>query len=741
MTTLPQTTTVRAPQPAAPGTPPMLYAHAGAQVGAGAFPMTATDIWRIIRANMWLIIIMVVLSVAAGFLSHVIWMKNWPSYTATGFLKVRREIMTDAVNEKMRDMSDSALITALRTQSQMLQMEWLHSKVILKPGGGPIRETKWFAQFRGNTRKVKEDLQDHFKVNAIPDSELLMVRMTCADPIDAQVIVNEIVGQHLEDQREEARTALSDRTLALRTLRERYDKDIAEVATRIRNLQMSLAKSGMGVEGLYSAREAELRALVEGQLKLAGDAAESSAQFKRFQGQIEAGLTPPEVQRYIDNDPLVAALSRELISFQIRHDAQLQIELLGKEHKDVVSVAKLMDLTDQKLKEQRDKVRVNLQAQLAATFEGIASTKQAELKSVRDQIDRLKAEHEALSREMASLILDKERMKELSTQRQQIDNILNNINASQNPESQARIAWASPAQLPEMPSWPKLWFMLPAAFAVGLALALCIAFLREFMDDTVRSPRDIARVGQMTLLGMIADEDDDPQVANAKLPIFDAPHSLTAEQFRQVRTRLQHAASLETLRSIMVTGPSPMDGKTTVAANLAAGLALNGRKILLVDANFRRPEIHHLFGFSNDKGFSDILNGSSAFDDCLHPTRIPNLSVMTSGPKPLNVTELFESQLLMDYIEKALEEFDHVIFDSGPLLVVSESVAMAPRVDGVVTVVRAHAESRGLLQRMRDALRQIKAEHIGVVLNAVRAQGGGYYARNIKAYYTYNNGQ
>ena len=191
----------------------------------------------------------------------------------------------------------------------------------------------------------------------------------------------------------------------------------------------------------------------------------------------------------------------------------------------------------------------------------------------------------------------------------------------------------------------------------------------------------------------------------------------------------------------MVTGPSPMDGKTTVAANLAAGLALNGRKILLVDANFRRPEIHHLFGFSNDKGFSDILNGSSAFDDCLHPTRIPNLSVMTSGPKPLNVTELFESQLLMDYIEKALEEFDHVIFDSGPLLVVSESVAMAPRVDGVVTVVRAHAESRGLLQRMRDALRQIKAEHIGVVLNAVRAQGGGYYARNIKAYYTYNNGQ
>src|SRR5207244_944728 len=135
-----------------------------------------------------------------------------------------------------------------------------------------------------------------------------------------------------------------------------------------------------------------------------------------------------------------------------------------------------------------------------------------------------------------------------------------------------------------------------------LACALGIAVLREGLRDTARTPRDVARVGQMTLLGMIADEGDDPQAADAKLPIFDAPHSLTAEQFRQVRTRLSHATALDTTRSIMITGPSPMDGKTTVAANLAAGLALNGRKILLVDANFRRPELHRLFGFGNGIG-------------------------------------------------------------------------------------------------------------------------------------------
>jgi capsular exopolysaccharide synthesis family protein len=276
---------------------------------------------------------------------------------------------------------------------------------------------------------------------------------------------------------------------------------------------------------------------------------------------------------------------------------------------------------------------------------------------------------------------------------------------------------------------------------LGLGLSLGISFLREIMDTSVRSPRDIARVGQMTLLGMIPDENDDPQAAGVPLPtvIYAAPTSMLAEQFRQVRTRLQHAASLDTTRSILVTSPSPGDGKSTVACNLAAGLALNGRRILLVDANFRRPELHKIFGISNEAGFGNVLTSVENFESAVRQTRVPNLDLITTGPKPANATELLESQLLIDFIERALEEYDHVIFDSGPMLVVSETVALAPRVDGVITVVRARANSRGLLQRLRDGLRQLKAEHLGVVLNGVRATGGGYYGRNIKTYYEYQN--
>ena len=303
------------------------------------------------------------------------------------------------------------------------------------------------------------------------------------------------------------------------------------------------------------------------------------------------------------------------------------------------------------------------------------------------------------------------------------------------------IEWAQQPNIPDHPSFPKLWLVLSATMTLGLALSLGIAFLREMTDTTVRSPRDIARVGQMTLLGMIPHESDDPQVSGGRLPlaIFDAPHSIIAEQFRQVRTRLQHAASLDTTRSILVSGCSPEDGKTTVACNIAAGLALNGRRILLVDANFRRPQLHTVFAVGNESGFGDVLNNADLFAQSVRDTEVPNLSVMPSGNRPSNPTELLESQLLVDFIERALEEYDHVIFDSGPLLMVSDSIALAPRVDGVITVIRARGNSRGLLQRVRDELRRLKAEHLGVVLNAVRVQGGGYYGPMIKNYYAYQN--
>jgi capsular exopolysaccharide synthesis family protein len=755
MTTLPQTTAVRLPQTINPSAPPVTYVPGTAAGGGGAAgrgQMTGADVWRVIRANLLLIIVMVVLAGIGGYFLNGYLAQNHPQFTATGYLQIRTGVIKNAVEDRSDDLADQAVIRLARTQAALLQTDTLYSNVLKK--NGRLRETKWFAKFteidpatnrpRINIRDAREYLQDYFRVSPVPDSELLAATFSWSDPKDCKIVIEEIANEHLDQQKRQSEARLAEKTKVLRDMSDRYAKQVQIIGERVRGRIVELTAAGLGGQlgtSYFSEKEQKMGALIREWLEINGKASEYKDQAARVRQQLEAGQVPAAVEQDVERQPTVARLAVQLADLEVHLESLRGRGLLGPESREVKMLESRVEATRTRLAEERAQQRIKLANQYYEQISGIAESQGKAAAALNAQIDQIREEFSTLSRELALYLIDQEEEKGLRELHTEVTNRLRDVELTHNPENQTRIGWAPNGQpeIPELPSFPKLVLTLPLSIVLGLGVALGIAFLREFLDDTVRSPRDVARVGQMTLLGMISDENDDPQVANAKLPIFDAPHSLTAEQFRQVRTRLGHAAALDTTRSIMVTGPSPMDGKTTVAANLAAGLALNGRRILLVDGNFRRPELHRLFAFGNDKGFSDVLNGTTAFEDAVHQTRVPNLSIMTSGPKPMNATELFESQLLIDFIERALEEYDHVIFDSGPFLVVSESIAMAPRVDGVVSVVRAHSESRGLLLRMREQLRQVKAEHIGVVLNAVRAQGGGYYRSNIKTYYLYNN--
>lgn len=393
----------------------------------------------------------------------------------------------------------------------------------------------------------------------------------------------------------------------------------------------------------------------------------------------------------------------------------------------------------QKLEDYKAEIRATAKGKLRDSLMAAMNASELQMKAIEERIEELRKDMGTLREAQIRYLKLADEEKELSQRMIEIEEQLAQVAEAQRQTDLTGVSWMTQPDTPEQMSFPKLPLTLAVAAFLGLALSLGVAFLRELLDTSVRSPRDIMRVGSINLLAMVTDESDDPQAAGAKLPlvIAEAPHSMMAEQFRQLRTRLHQTASLDTTRSILITSPGPDDGKSTVATNLAAGLALNGRRILLVDANFRRPALHAIFRQPNDRGFSDVLNAPEQLASLVRETDIPNLYLLPAGPKPANPTELLESQLLIDFIEHCLDEYDHVIFDSGPLLFVSDTVAMAPRVDGVITVVRARTNSRGVLQRMRDDLRKLRAEHLGVVLNAVRGQAGGYYQRNIKTYYEY----
>ncbi len=738
MTTLPQTTTVRLPRPASasqisiPGAPGMPVLHQA----AGPAQMTGADVWRIIRSNMWMIAIFVIAAGIGGFFLNRYLKQNHPRYTATGLLQILPQVNYDPLKPE-RSSSVTFNLQELeieqRTQTQFLKSEELLSDV-LQTQNSEIRKTAWYNQFP-NSEAAKQDLMDNFRVSPVPDSKLITVSMTCRVPTESKIIIEELVRRHLENQRSIGRNKQSERVALLNTYRMRYQSQLGQKISDIRQRAVELNIDGLS-PGRMSAKDQEMMNLIRARFELERIHGEAKGQLESFQQALSAGMTPPAVEQEVMRNPEVMFARNILSSVELE---MASITNLGHDHRQMETLRSRKEFAERKLRDVRAQVEAQTSATMLEMLRSAAANAEAAFKDNEAQIAGVKEDMGRLSNSMNEYLALKQEEEDLRLSMKKVQDELDAISSTGNTLS--NVDWATRPIIPEQPSFPRLPLTLGASVMLGLALSLGIAFLREITDTSVRSPRDIARVGQMNLLGMVTHESDDPQAAGSRLPllIFDAPQSMIAEQLRQVRTRLQHASSLDTTRSILVTSPGPGDGKTMIASNLACGLALNGRRILLVDANFRRPELHKLFDLTNDKGFSDVLNSIELFEQCVRDTQIPNLTVLTSGDKPTNPTELLESQLLIDFIERALEEFDHVIFDSGPLLFVADTVALAPRVDGVVSVVRARSNSRGVLQRMRDSLRQLKAEHLGVVLNAVRAQAGGYYTSNIKTYYAYQS--
>jgi polysaccharide biosynthesis transport protein len=740
MTTLPQSS-LRLPRASSamqqfniPGAMAPAAAHA-----APAHQMTGADVWRVIRSNMWLILILLIASVIGGYLVNLYLLRYHPRYTAKGIVAISPPVQMDPL--KTSDVNVDSRVLLMQQQATVLFLKdpTLYGAV-LRNENSPIRDTAWFNQFHGNIDLAELELDDALIVIPSAEAPLLRVEMATRDPQDGKKIIEAVVDQLIANESAENSEYQQERNARLTAMRQRYEQRRTDLVDDMREKEVRLNISGLSGSGRLNVKETAQSEL-QGK-KMEAELAYNLAQdnYQRLDQQISAGQDPPVVAEALNHDPDVQRYQQVVSNYDI--DMLRINQRFGPENEQVTEMKAEQDVFSKKLEQAESNVRAQTRIEVLDEARREVESSKLSMDRVNQEIAGLENEIKDLNKDLSDYQADHDQLTTIETREKDIDEQLEQISQFINQKDQTNLEWKSRPDVSDIPTFPKLSITMTLSILVGLCLSLGIAFLRELMDTTVRSPRDITRVGQMTVLGMVPHEDDDPQSRGTRLPlvIFEAPHSVMAEQLRQVRTRLQHAASLDTTRTLLITSPSPDDGKSTIAANLASGLALNGRRILLVDANFRRPAVHKMFNLPNDVGFSDVLNKVEMFETAVRETQVPNLYVLPSGLKPTNATELLESQLLTDFIERALEEFDHVIFDSGPLLFVSETVALAPRVDGVVTVVRARANTRGLLQRLRDSLRQIKAEHLGVVLNAVRSQGGGYYRSNIRTYYDYQNG-
>lgn len=296
----------------------------------------------------------------------------------------------------------------------------------------------------------------------------------------------------------------------------------------------------------------------------------------------------------------------------------------------------------------------------------------------------------------------------------------------------ARVREIELAGVPPVPVRPKKATNIILSVALALCLGLAMAFLHEYMDDRINSPEDADRAAHLPLLGHVPMIPDREPTVVTNLPA----RSHVAEAYRTLRSSIGFAAVDGALETLMVTSPSKGEGKTVTSLNLAIAMALDGKSVILVDADLRRPNIHKQLRIPQGPGLTDVLVGQKEPDQVLTETEVPGLRVMTSGPIPPNPAELLNSQPMDRIIESLREIADIVIFDSAPCIPVSDSIVLSSKVDGVVLVVHAGETKKAAVKHTREMLDRARARTIGLVFNKVPQRSGGYY----HYYYYYYGG-
>jgi tyrosine-protein kinase Etk/Wzc len=284
-----------------------------------------------------------------------------------------------------------------------------------------------------------------------------------------------------------------------------------------------------------------------------------------------------------------------------------------------------------------------------------------------------------------------------------------------------------PAVPPLEPSSPNLFVNIALGFILGLGMGGGFAFFREFLEQKIHSPEDLVRRGFVALSTIAAlDPKKDPNLradgASGKKELayrvaMNVSVSKFTESLRHLRTNLTTAGHTTIYKTVMISSPEPGEGKTTVACNLAIILARSGKKVLLVDADLREPAVHLAFGLDPKGGLAQILRSKSYDSTLVKTTEVAGLHVLCSGHSPANAAELLDSPDMKFLVSQFAEEYDYVIFDSAPVLAVSDPLILSKLVDGVILVVSAGQTASSALTKTADMLSHVGANVLGVVLN------------------------
>lgn len=714
-----------------------------APVTGGAPSAAVLDPIRLIKQNKWLLLAATVVGVVIGLGLYFFFRQYSPSYRSSITYQASPPIAGVGAGQSLQ-VDDKELERFLATETRRMVSEPVLRAAVQDR---EVRETtQWIQQFmRGGVPDEGLAYRELVKIaSARPITGTMYMTLEVSAPRreDAQILATAIHNAYFTDL-----TTFSTRVST--DQREPLSRRLNALREEINRLEV--ANRGLYVEAKLETTEQEqdgdMMALAQAQDRLA-EARNRLTASKEEQDSLRKAADNPGGRQYNDTqrdqaerDPLVVQLKGDLAQVEATERAMIQTGK-GEKNLDRIQVRARIDALREQIDLKRAEALDKIFSADVDSVERSVRQNDAIVRETEARVTELQTKRGQKAVAMQQVKDNENKLALLRTQEREVEGKLGEISMiseMKNTDRIERVRRVQSARLPESLAFPRWEMMIPLGVVLALGVTLTFLVLRELMDQRVRGPSDIGLIPRLRLLGIVPDAGEDPsRPENVETAFKDAPTGAVSEGFRQIRAPLNKRMLQAGYKTLLVAAGAPESGATATVANLAMQAAATDQRVLMIDANFRRPGLHKVFKLGEGPGLGDVLTKKHTLEQAVQQTTQANLTLLSAGSAAARaIPERLATESMTQLLAEAAAKYDLVIIDTAPAMVAGDAMSLANRVDSVILVVKALSEKRGYLARLRDQFADVKAELLGVVLNGVRGTAGGYLKKNIRTAHEY----
>ena len=701
---------------------------------------TVIDPVKVVKKYMWLLVASVIVGAVIGMAAFFILLRLTPRYRSSVYFQCYPPLVDPQTAHEANKSNEDEMDRFMETQVRSLTSEGILDGVIKDP---KLRTeaAKWCAQFgkgaKFDENKAMLDLEEIVHARVVRGTTVIELSAVWSDPVDVTAIAGLVKSRYLTelergynrnilDQRDKLASMINSQKAQVQQNQARRDRILVDES--VDSLETNLQQSTLELQEVT--RElTDVRMDTEAvQVELAGLEQQLSS---------PGGIVYPDrLRAEADHDPLIAGLRQQIAS----SEAELTRlrKGLGDEHRSVKRMRNQIDSLRQHLTEKTERtLRSMFDAQVDSTRRSLSQL-QAQEADLLNRREKAESRNNELTRTKVT-IADITREVDQAIQRIEAnESALSMIDAQRAIQTAARVDVLQQERQPTEVAFPKIYIIGPAGVVLVTGLVAAGVFLRELLDQRVRGASDLGLIPRAQLVGVIPDASEDPSAPEHVETVFrDNPRGVLAESFRQLRVPLLKKMTHAGHKTLLVASSMPESGVTSVVVNLAHALAAGERRVLVIDANLRRPSVHRVLGLQDRPGLGEVLAGQAVLDEVVAHT--DTIDVLPAGASELRLYERLAADSMSELLAEAKAKYDVVLIDVAPAVVSGDSGVLASKCDCTILVARALREKRGLVGRISGELADARSDFLGVVINGVKSAAGGYLRRNIRATHEYQS--